>query len=91
MYYTEHKPKNKKRGRPGNEATSAALNSMWVQSGACWRCDNKLEREFSTTLTAHETLFVPIINRYPCVPGPTRYDTVTEKASSENAVSLTRG
>jgi len=23
VYYTEHKPKDKKRGRPGNEATTA--------------------------------------------------------------------
>ena len=28
MYYTERKPKNKKRGRPGNEATSTASKGI---------------------------------------------------------------
>ena len=29
VYYTERKPKNKKRGRPGNEATSDASENFW--------------------------------------------------------------
>ena len=42
MYYTERKPKNKKRGRPGNEATPLLSLPLWPTWGTPPHCRTKV-------------------------------------------------